>query len=130
MSQVPSAHVQDSPAVIRFVAPAYPRAAKDQRIMGKTITRLTVNRDGIVKEAKTVMAHRVFEKYVLDALKQWRFKPSDHDYTLEMTCVFELTYPANCGAPDYHPVTPETNVSAELPTTEHIGTDLHCFIDF
>ena len=129
MSQVPSTTVQDSPPVIKFVAPAYPRAAKDQRIMGKTTTRLTVNRDGTVKEVKTVVAHPVFEKYVLEALRKWRFKPSDRDYTLEITCVFELTYPANCTAPDYHPVTPETNVSAELPTTVYIGTDLQCAID-
>ena len=97
--------------------------------MGKTITRLTIDRDGTVKEAKTVMAHSVFEKYILEALKQWRFKPSGLGYMLEVTCIFELTYPANCGAPDYHPVTSETNVSAELPTIVHIATDLQCVID-
>ena len=123
--QVSSAAGADVPTVIKFVAPAYPRAAKDQRIFGKTLTRLAINRDGLVTEAKTIVAHRVFEDYVLDALKQWRFKPSDHEYTLEVTCLFELAE----GKCDLHPITPETHVSAELPTVVHIRTDLPCIMD-
>jgi TonB family protein len=78
------------PAMVTFVAPADPRAAKDQRKMGKTLTRTTVNRDGAVTEVKTISAHPVFENYVLEALKQWRFKPSDQERTLQVTCSFEF----------------------------------------
>jgi outer membrane biosynthesis protein TonB len=53
--------------------PAYPRAAKDQRKMGKTITRIKVSPDGSVPEGKTVSANAVFEKYMLEGLKHWRF---------------------------------------------------------
>jgi hypothetical protein len=38
---------KDLPAVVTFVAPTYPWAARYQRIMGKTVTRVTVNRDGV-----------------------------------------------------------------------------------
>lgn len=127
--QVLSVPAQDSPIVIKFVAPPYPRIAKDNRILGETTMRLTVNRDGTVKEVKTVIAHRVFEKDVVEALRQWRFKPSKRDYVLEVTCVFDLTFPKKCGAPDYQPITSETNVSAELPTTVYITADLPCVID-
>src|SRR2546425_1033634 len=92
--------------------------------MGKTLTRLTINRDGFVTDAKTITAHRVFEGYVLEALKQWRFKPSDHEYTLEVTCLFEFA--EACEGTDLHPVTSETYVSAELPTVVHVRTGLKC----
>ena len=125
MSQVPSAAGQDSPTVIRFVAPAYPRAAKDARIMGKTVTQFTVNRDGVVTEARAVLAHRVFESYILEAFRQWRFKPSDREYTVEVTCFFEFTE-GKCEGSNLHPITPETYVSAELPTVVRVRTGMPC----
>jgi TonB family protein len=109
--------------LVTFVAPAYPRAAKDQRIMGETRTRVTVNRDGAVTEVKTIDAHPVFEHYVLDALKQWRFKPSDQEYAFQVICSFEFM-DEECKGNDKHPITSETYVSADLPTVVHIKTDL------
>ena len=129
-SQSPSAAEKDIPAVVTFVAPAYPRAAKDQRIMGKTETRVTVNRDGAVTEVKTIVAHPVFEHYVLDALKQWRFKPSEQQYTFQVICSFEFM-DEECEGSDKHPITSETYVSADLPTVVHIKTGLRCpTVDF
>jgi TonB family protein len=116
---------KDMPIVITFVAPAYPRGARDQRKMGRTLTRISVSRQGAVTEAKTVSANPVFEGYVLDALKQWRFKPSQQEHTLEVTCSFEFSED-KCEGTDVHPVTPETYVSAELPTVVHIKTGLQC----
>ena len=115
----------DAPTVVKFVAPAYPRAAKDQRISGKTITRVSVGRDGSVKELNTVLAHPIFKQYVLDALSQWQFKPAVHEYALEITCLFELDQ-AKCEGTDLHPITSETHVSAELPSVVHIRTGLQC----
>jgi|SRR5579859_4677352 len=130
-SQTPSTAENGIPAVVTFVAPAYPRAAKDQRIMGQTRTRVTVNRDGAVTEVKTVVAHPVFEHYVLDALKQWRFKSSDQEHTFQVICSFEFTEEA-CQANDKHPITSETYVSADLPAVVHIKTDLRIcpMVDF
>jgi len=125
LAQAPGAAGQDTPAVITFVAPAYPRAAKDQRIKGRTLTRITVSRDGAVTEAKTISAHPVFENYVLDALKQWRFKASGQEHTVQVTCLFEFI-DDKCEGTDMHPITSETHVSAELPTVVHIETGLQC----
>ena len=106
------------PTLTHFVAPAYPRSAKVQRIMGRTTTRLTIGREGLVQEAKTILAHPEFESYVLKALKEWRFTPSDREYSLEVTCYFELG--ADCEGTANSP-TGETFVSADLPTIVHIS---------
>ena len=98
--------------------------------MGKTRTRVAVNRDGAVTEVKTIVAHPVFEHYVLDALKQWRFKPSEQQYTFQVICSFEFM-DEECEGSDKHPITSETYVSADLPTVVHIKTGLRCpTVDF
>uniref|UniRef100_Q01RK2 TonB C-terminal domain-containing protein n=1 Tax=Solibacter usitatus (strain Ellin6076) TaxID=234267 RepID=Q01RK2_SOLUE len=123
---MPSAFGEDLPTLITFVAPVYPQSAKDQRISGKTEHASRSIATGFVTEATTIIAHRVFEDYVLEALKQWRFKPSGHEYTLEVTCIFELTE-GKCEG--LRPITPGTHVSAELPTIIHISSDMACIID-
>ena len=124
-AQAPPTAENDIPAVVTFVAPAYPRTARDQRRMGKTLTRVTVNRDGTVTGGKTISANPVFEGYVLEALRQWRFKPSDQEHTLQVTCSFELI-DDKCEGTNQHPITSETHVSAELPTVVHIKTGVQC----
>jgi len=125
LAQTSGAREKEVPAVITFVAPAYPRAAKDVRIQGTTLTRIAIGRDGVVTEVKTIRAHPVFEGYVVEALKQWRFKPSEQEHTLEVTCSFEFT-DDKCEGTDKHPITAETRVSAELPAVVHIRTGLQC----
>src|SRR5277367_289633 len=107
----------DIPAVTTFVAPPYPQAARNARIMGKTLTSIGINRDGVVTNAETIHAHPVFQTEVWVALKQWRFKPSRREHTLQVTCIFEFT-----GCEDAPAL--ETYVSAELPTVVHIKTAL------
>lgn len=124
-AQSPSVTGKDVPTVVTFVAPAYPRAAKDQRKMGKTLTRIKISPQGSVTEVKTVSANPVFENYVLEALKQWRFKPSAEEHALEVTCSFEFIED-KCEGTNEHPITSETYVSAELPTVVHIKTGLQC----
>lgn len=91
--------------------------------MGTTVTRITVTKEGHVSAVLTVSANPVFEKYVLDALKQWRFKPSAQEHTIEVTCQFEF-YEEDCDKP----LTPETQVSAELPNRVTIRTGLQCIV--
>jgi TonB family protein len=110
---------------VTFVAPAYPRAAKDQRIMGTTLTAVTVTSEGHVADAKTVRAHPVFADYVLSALRQWQFRPSHTAHKLNVTVEFELLDDCSEGT-DKHPITSETYVSAELPTVVHVRTAARC----
>lgn len=124
-AQSPSV-TEKMPTVITFVAPAYPRAAKDQRKMGKTITQIKVSPEGSVTEVKTVSANVVFENYVLEALKKWRFQPLEREHILEVTCSFEFIQ-NECEGTNKQPITSETYVSAELPTVVHIKTGLPCW---
>ena len=121
-SQTPDASLNDLPALVTFVAPAYPRAARYQRIMGKTITRITVDRDGVVTYAQTISAHRIFESYVLAALKQWRFRPSEQEHTFQVKCSFALD--DECEGTSG--ITSETRVSAKLPAFVQIKTGWQC----
>jgi TonB family protein len=124
-AQSASVPEKDVPIVVKFVAPAYPRAAKDQRKMGTTRTAIKVSPEGIVTDVKTITANAVFASYVLEAIKQWRFKPFAAERTLEVTCSFELVSDT-CEGTDKHPITSETFVSAELPYLVHIRTGLQC----
>ena len=124
-AQPPPLGNSDIPVIVSFVAPAYPRAAKDQRIMGETVTAITVNSEGRVTDAKNVSANPVFAEYVLSALKQWQFKPSHAAHNLSVKVNFELL--DDCGdGTDKHPITSETYVSAELPTVVHVRTAALC----
>ena len=104
------------PRLLRFVAPAYPRRANDARMMGTVVTRIRVGKDGRVLQADLVSGHPFFTATVLDALKQWRFTASQEEYTFEVACRFEFYGPDKCFREDGKPITPETLVSAELPT--------------
>ncbi len=129
-----SAFAQDRsatlPPLVSFVAPAYPRIANDARMTGTTVTHVNIGKDGHVIEVKTVSAHPLFAKHVLDALKQWRFAPSDEEHEFDVTVRFEFYDPkANeCFAPDGRPTTPETIVSAALPTDVLVRTTGKCWI--
>lgn len=108
------------PTLVTFVAPPYPRRANDAGLTGITVTRLKIGKDGRVVGAKIVRAHALFVDAVLDALKQWKFAPSDSEHELEVTCRFEFYTPDRCSA------TPETTVSATLPTDVLIRTTPKC----
>jgi TonB family protein len=116
------------PALVDFVAPAYPRLANDARMTGTTVTHIKVWKDGSVIEAKIVSAHAVFATHVLDALKHWKFAPSEDKHEFDVTCRFEFYAPdiENCFKPDGTSATPETIVSATLPTQVLIRTTERC----
>jgi hypothetical protein len=93
--------------------------------MGKTISQMKVSKGGLVTDVKTVSANEIFEKQVLDALRQWRFKPSEKEHILEVICSFEFI-DDKCGGTHEHPITAETYVSAELPSLIHVRVGLEC----
>lgn len=113
--------VSASPTVIHFVAPPYPREARDRRMMGMTKWKLSVAKDGSVETVTKISGHPVFEKPAMEASRQWRFKPSENEYSLEVTYSFEL-YEEDCDKP----LMPETQVTADLPTLVTIRTGVQC----
>ena len=117
--QAPSPKSNDGlPVVLRFVAPPYPRTAKDARTMGSTISEINVAPDGSVADVRVVQAHPLFASQVRDALKQWRFKPSVKEDRVTVTVSFE--FDEECDR------TGETQVSADLPTLVHVRTGAPC----
>ena len=125
-AQLPALTNEGEPVVVTFVAPAYPRLAKENRIKGTAIADITVDAEGRVTNARMVSAHPVFANQVLTALKQWRLRASKSDYHLMVQVEFELT-DRNCSdGTTTHPLPSETYVSAELPRTVHVKTAALC----
>ncbi len=116
----------DSPTLLTFVAPAYPRAAKEKRIQGTAIDEIMIGQNGQVLDVKTASAHPVFADYVISALKQWRFKPLTKESTLRVTTKFEFLDKDCSEGTDQYPIISETHVSADLPTFVHVTTGLPC----
>jgi TonB family protein len=120
-AQAPTSELEASSAVVvRFVAPPYPRVAKDNRMMGTTVSELSVALDGSVSGVRTIQAHKIFENAVTSALKQWHFKPQNQRYKLEVTVRFEFDDGRNCTNQS------ETLVSADLPNFVRVKTGLPC----
>jgi TonB family protein len=95
-------------------------------MQGPATIRVTVAPDGQVVESKIVSAHPVFEKYVVAAVQQWKFKPLATQKSFEMTFQFVFYQEEKCQGEGEQALTPETFVSAELPNSVTIKTGLQC----
>ncbi len=90
--------VDVKPQVLSSVAPEYPYGARRNRVEGKVVVRLLVNREG---RAEQLSVHSstpqgVFDKAALDSARRWMFKPGRYDGNAVDTWVlipfnFELT---------------------------------------
>ena len=69
----------------------YPPLARQVRISGTVVARLSVEKDGSVKNVDILRGHPLLKQSVLDAVSKWRFQelPKDH-IELSLTCDFEL----------------------------------------
>ena len=65
------------PEIVRRLEPAYPFIARRRNISGKVVVRILVDPDGNVRNPKIVEAQPegIFESSVLEAIREWRFKP-------------------------------------------------------
>jgi protein TonB len=78
---------------IERVEPIYPREAiKDNIASGKVVARLQVDEKGLVTNVTIVEANprRVFDREVIKALSQWKFKPEGDRYIAEIEISFVL----------------------------------------
>ena len=78
---------------IERVEPVYPREAiKDNIASGKVVARLQVDEKGLVTNVTIVEANprRVFDREVVRALSQWKFKPEGDRYIAEIEITFVL----------------------------------------
>jgi TonB family protein len=72
-----TAHIytEDQVKVVRRVTPTYPVIAKQMNVGGKVMVDLTLNDDGSVENAKTVLGSPVLAPAALMAGKGWKFEP-------------------------------------------------------
>ena len=65
-----------TPDLIRQVRPRYPARAKQVRIQGTVILEATISKQGSVENLRVVKGHPLLIQRALDAVKQWRYKPT------------------------------------------------------
>jgi protein TonB len=64
------------PKLLKRVEPVYPRIAILGKMEGMVIIDATIGKDGVVKDAKVLRPVPLFEKEALEAVKQWRYTPT------------------------------------------------------
>jgi len=75
--QVPPDKVQ--PLLINKVAPTYPPLARQARIQGTVILSIIITKAGDVDDVKLVSGHPMLVPAVIDAVKQWKYRPYEEN---------------------------------------------------
>jgi len=72
-----SGEADNDPQILRKIEPSYPYSARRRNIQGNVIVRFLVTPDGNVRKPSIVESKPggIFEKSVLEAVTQWRFRP-------------------------------------------------------
>jgi TonB family protein len=60
--------------LVSSVAPQYPQEARDKGVEGTVLLRVTVGKDGAVKEIEAIEGPSVLIPAALEAVKQWRYQ--------------------------------------------------------
>ena len=69
--------------LVSKVPPQYPQDAKDQRIQGSVVMKVTIDKEGNVANIELISGHPLLAPPAIDAVKQWKYKP----YQLNQTPV-------------------------------------------
>ncbi len=78
---------------IKRVPPHYPESARAQGIQGTVLLNTVIDTDGRVIEAKYVSGSKEFVQASIEAVKQWRFKPTlVNGDPVQVECVFEFDF--------------------------------------
>lgn len=56
--------------------PVYPPLARQARIQGAVVLHAIIDKDGNVSELQVISGHPLLVQAALDAVKQWRYKPT------------------------------------------------------
>ncbi len=69
---------RENPVPVRTVAPEYPSGMRGTS--GLVMVKCTIDNQGNVTEtAVTKTSNEAFDKYAVDAIKKWKFKPARQD---------------------------------------------------
>ena len=65
------------PKIVERVAPAYPEAAREEKVQGAVVVEVTIGTDGRVSDAKAIEDPDArLTAAALEAVAQWRFEPA------------------------------------------------------
>jgi TonB family protein len=84
----PSAHAQEREPITK-VAPAYPPLARQMHIAGKVKVTATVDPNGTVSKAQSDSPIMLLVPAAIEAVKRWKFKPSDTVSTVVIMISFD-----------------------------------------
>lgn len=63
-------------SIVTQTRPVYPPLARQARIQGNVILHAIIDKDGKVAQLEVVSGHPLLVQAALDAVKQWRYKPT------------------------------------------------------
>jgi protein TonB len=71
---------RENPVPVRTVPPEYPSEMRRQHVSGLVVIKCTVDAQGNVSETNVVKSsNESFDKFAMDAVKKWKFKPARQD---------------------------------------------------
>lgn len=87
---------REPPVPVRTVAPDYPRDLRDQKVSGVVMVKCTIDEQGNVSETEvSKSSNEGFDKFAIDALKKWKFKPARQDGSpIAMTVTIPIKFVA------------------------------------
>src|SRR2546422_675855 len=62
--------------LINQVKPVYPPLAKQARIQGVVVLEAEISKEGTIDNLKVITGHPLLIQSAIDAVKQWRYKPT------------------------------------------------------
>jgi protein TonB len=63
-------------SIITQTRPVYPPLARQARIQGNVVLHAIIDKDGKVAQLEVISGHPLLVQAALDAVKQWRYKPT------------------------------------------------------
>ena len=63
-------------SILTQTKPVYPALARQARIQGSVVLHAIIDKDGKVAQLEVVSGHPLLVQAALDAVKQWRYKPT------------------------------------------------------
>lgn len=99
--------------VLHTVQPKYPPAAKAKGIQGTVVLSGIVGTNGRARDLKYVSGPRPLAQAAIDAVRQWRFKPSTFDGKPHAV---PWTFHLNFGLPSARPPAKQTRIGSRAMT--------------
>jgi len=80
-------------SIITQTRPVYPALARQARIQGTVVLHAIIDKDGQVAKLEVVSGHPLLVQSALDAVKQWRYKPTQlNGEPVEVDTTIQVTF--------------------------------------